>query len=187
MSDQDYGTTGNKPVSLKQAPQTAVDEDQLEREAIQQEGRSSSEPVEPETFIDWAPDFLPAIDPPIRYLVNELLPERVIALFHGEPRTRKSWTVADIAVALATGTPVFGLDRFAVSAPVRILYSSQEDSAFLVRPRFKALLRGRGIETAVRRSRGLDIAAACGQLRTERLGRRRLPTASDENGQVDVA
>lgn len=47
-------------------------------------------------------------------------------------------------------------------------------------------LRGRGIEAAIRRSRGLDIAAACGQLRTERLGRR-LPIAADEHGQVEIA
>lgn len=52
---------------------------------------------------------------------------------------------------------------------------------------FATALRARGVETAVRRSRGLDIAAACGQLRTERLGRRRLPVSADEHGQVDVA
>ena len=51
---------------------------------------------------------------------------------------------------------------------------------------FARALRARGIETAVRRSRGLDIAAACGQLRTERLGRR-LPIASEQNGEVEVA
>jgi 23S rRNA (adenine2503-C2)-methyltransferase len=51
---------------------------------------------------------------------------------------------------------------------------------------FARALRSRGIETAVRRSRGLDIAAACGQLRTERLGRR-LPIASEQNGEVEVA
>jgi 23S rRNA (adenine2503-C2)-methyltransferase len=51
---------------------------------------------------------------------------------------------------------------------------------------FARALRARGVETAVRRSRGLDIAAACGQLRTERLGRR-LPVAPDEQGQVHVA
>ena len=51
---------------------------------------------------------------------------------------------------------------------------------------FARALRARGVETAVRRSRGLDIAAACGQLRTERLGRR-LPVEAHENGQVHVA
>ncbi|MES2525425.1 MAG: 23S rRNA (adenine(2503)-C(2))-methyltransferase RlmN [Gemmatimonadota bacterium] len=51
---------------------------------------------------------------------------------------------------------------------------------------FARALRTRGIETAVRRSRGLDIAAACGQLRTERLGRR-LPIATHDDREVDVA
>ena len=50
---------------------------------------------------------------------------------------------------------------------------------------FAHALRSRGVEVATRRSRGLDIAAACGQLRTERLGRR-LPVESQENGDVDV-
>lgn len=52
--------------------------------------------------------------------------------------------------------------------------------------RFANILRARGIEVAVRRSRGLDIAAACGQLRTERLGRRN-PVAAQQDRDVDVA
>jgi 23S rRNA (adenine2503-C2)-methyltransferase len=51
---------------------------------------------------------------------------------------------------------------------------------------FARTLRARGVETAVRRSRGLDIAAACGQLRTERLGRR-LPVSPDVDRQIDEA
>ena len=50
---------------------------------------------------------------------------------------------------------------------------------------FAHVLRSRGVEVATRRSRGLDIAAACGQLRTERLGRR-LPVEPQENGDVNV-
>jgi len=38
--------------------------------------------------------------------------------------------------------------------------------------RFTTELRRAGVEVAVRKSRGLDIAAACGQLRVERLRRR---------------
>jgi 23S rRNA (adenine2503-C2)-methyltransferase len=51
---------------------------------------------------------------------------------------------------------------------------------------FARTLRARGVETAVRKSRGLDIAAACGQLRTERLGRR-LPVTTDHDSEVEVA
>jgi 23S rRNA (adenine2503-C2)-methyltransferase len=52
--------------------------------------------------------------------------------------------------------------------------------------RFARLLRDRDVEVAVRKSRGMDIAAACGQLRVERLGRRS-PRAPEEHGDVQVA
>ena len=51
---------------------------------------------------------------------------------------------------------------------------------------FARELRSQGVEVATRKSRGLDIAAACGQLRVERLGRRR-PIPADEHGDVQVA
>jgi 23S rRNA (adenine2503-C2)-methyltransferase len=51
---------------------------------------------------------------------------------------------------------------------------------------FARRLRTHGVEVAIRKSRGVDIAAACGQLRVERLGRRR-PVAADEDGQVEEA
>ncbi len=52
--------------------------------------------------------------------------------------------------------------------------------------RFARLLRDRGVEVAVRKSRGMDIAAACGQLRVERMGRR-APRAPEQHGDVQVA
>ena len=51
---------------------------------------------------------------------------------------------------------------------------------------FARELRANGVEVAVRKSRGIDIAAACGQLRVERLGRR-APRRTDEHGDVQVA
>lgn len=51
--------------------------------------------------------------------------------------------------------------------------------------RFARLVRAAGVEVAVRRSRGTDIAAACGQLRVERLGRR-APRPADEHREVQV-
>jgi 23S rRNA (adenine2503-C2)-methyltransferase len=53
--------------------------------------------------------------------------------------------------------------------------------------RFARLVRGAGggIEVAIRKSRGTDISAACGQLRVERLGRRP-PQRADEHGHVHV-
>jgi 23S rRNA (adenine2503-C2)-methyltransferase len=52
--------------------------------------------------------------------------------------------------------------------------------------RFARDIRKRGVEVAIRKSRGMDIAAACGQLRVERLGRRP-PGASKEHGNVQIA
>jgi 23S rRNA (adenine2503-C2)-methyltransferase len=52
--------------------------------------------------------------------------------------------------------------------------------------RFADAVRAEGVEVAVRRSRGVDIAAACGQLRVERLGRR-APRPADEHREVQVA
>lgn len=51
---------------------------------------------------------------------------------------------------------------------------------------FAAQLRRHGVEAAIRKSRGKDIAAACGQLRVKRL-RRRPPAAAEEHGDVHVA
>lgn len=47
-------------------------------------------------------------------------------------------------------------------------------------------LRRDGVEVAIRKSRGVDIAAACGQLRVERLGRRP-PRGADQHGDIQVA
>ena len=51
---------------------------------------------------------------------------------------------------------------------------------------FARQLRSAGVEVAVRRSRGTDIAAACGQLRVERLGRRN-PVRTEEHGNIQTA
>jgi 23S rRNA (adenine2503-C2)-methyltransferase len=52
--------------------------------------------------------------------------------------------------------------------------------------KFANELRANGVEVAVRKSRGIDIAAACGQLRVERLGRR-APRGANDNGDIQVA
>ena len=52
--------------------------------------------------------------------------------------------------------------------------------------RFAGWLRREGVEVAVRKSRGTDIAAACGQLRAERL-RRRPPRDAEHHRDVHVA
>jgi len=51
---------------------------------------------------------------------------------------------------------------------------------------FARELRDADVEVAVRKSRGVDIAAACGQLRVERLGRR-TPRRPEHDGDIQVA
>lgn len=51
---------------------------------------------------------------------------------------------------------------------------------------FARTLRGMRLQTAIRKSRGMDIAAACGQLRVER-ERRRPPVMADADRHVQVA
>ena len=49
---------------------------------------------------------------------------------------------------------------------------------------FSAALRALGVEVAIRKSRGMDIAAACGQLRVERSAPRR-PVPSDQDREIE--
>jgi 23S rRNA (adenine2503-C2)-methyltransferase len=51
---------------------------------------------------------------------------------------------------------------------------------------FAGEMRAAGVEVAIRKSRGTDIAAACGQLRVERLGRG-VPVGANEHGDVGIA
>jgi 23S rRNA (adenine2503-C2)-methyltransferase len=51
---------------------------------------------------------------------------------------------------------------------------------------FARRLRAAGVEVAIRKSRGMDIAAACGQLRVER-SRRRPPVRPEDDGNIQVA
>jgi 23S rRNA (adenine2503-C2)-methyltransferase len=51
---------------------------------------------------------------------------------------------------------------------------------------FARRLKAADVEVAVRKSRGMDIAAACGQLRVERQ-RRRAPIGTEDDGHIQVA
>jgi len=96
--------------------------------------------------IRFAPEFLSEADSTQRFLVNELVPAAVLCLWHGEPRVKKSWAALDTAIAVVTGTPAFGLERFFVPESVPVLYLSQEDPQQIVRRRARQLLKGRKVE-----------------------------------------
>jgi AAA domain len=87
--------------------------------------------------------FLAGHDEPDRYLIPELLPESVIMLPHGEPRSRKSLYAFELALSAATGTAPFGLARFKPVMAVPVLYVMEEDPRGLTRTRLRALVRQR--------------------------------------------
>ena len=133
---------GNHP------PPVLEDEEFLrrEREAIMSEAAPAPAESKAEIeYIEFAPEFLAVTDPPIEYLISDLLPQAVLSMVHGCPRVLKTWAELEQAIALSTGTPAFGLERFAIPQAVPVLYSSQEDAAREVRARAKAILKGRGI------------------------------------------
>jgi 23S rRNA (adenine2503-C2)-methyltransferase len=66
-----------------------------------------------------------------------------------------------------------GAGDFRATSPARIAAFARE-------------VRNAGVEVAIRKSRGMDIAAACGQLRVERQ-RRRAPVGAEDDGNVQVA
>jgi hypothetical protein len=76
-------------------------------------------------------------------LIEGLLPGDGIALLHGQPRDGKSFVALEMLVALATGSPAFGLLR--VPRAIAAWYLAEEDSPARVRQRIQALLRGRGV------------------------------------------
>jgi hypothetical protein len=116
----------------------------------------------PGHYIETAAAFIAEDDPPLEFVIPELLPVGVIMLMHGDPRARKSLAALELALAAATGTPAFSLRRFTPTAAVTVLYVQEEDPRPLTRPRLRALIRARcgeapdTLHVAVRRGVDLD-------------------------------
>jgi RecA-family ATPase len=70
-----------------------------------------------------------------------VLPQHGKCILAGEPKSNKSWVVMNMAVALATGTPVFnakyksGMPVLPVTEAVRVLYCEQEMGQYGTRRR----------------------------------------------------
>src|SRR5262249_47267453 len=80
--------------------------------------------VAPKSIFEPLPSFLDrvgALSPP-GMLVENLIPEDGITLFHGQPRDGKSFAALEILLALATGTPAFGLYRLDVPEAIPVVY-----------------------------------------------------------------
>ena len=99
-----------------------------------------------------------------RWLVDELFASAAVGLLGGPPKAFKTWVAAELALAVAAGTPAFG--RFAVPVPGPVLFFGAEDSPPDLRSRFDHIARWRGVDLAKVPLFLLDIA----QLRLDDAG-----------------
>jgi hypothetical protein len=78
-----------------------------------------------------------------RWLVDRMFARSSVALLGGPPKAFKTWLAAELALAVAAGSPAFG--RFAVPEPGPVLFFGAEDSPADLRTRFDGIARGRGV------------------------------------------
>ena len=171
-----------EPSSFEPLPDSAVESLEWAQERLAE--REAIQAVEAlELLVDFAPYFLSVEDPPVEYIIPELIPKGAQTCWHGAPRTMKTLGACrelapskqesttyepslvckllilgcrllipdrllaslESGIAAATGTPAFGMERFRPRRSYRVLFSSQEDTASIVRLRARKLLSARGI------------------------------------------
>lgn len=77
-----------------------------------------------------------------QWLVESLWLDQGVGILGGAPKTCKTWLAAEVAVAVASGTPALG--RFVVPAPGPALLFCAEDSPAALRRRIESLVAARG-------------------------------------------
>lgn len=144
--------------AIRKGQETAVD--------LYAEATTTAEPDGLTPYLEPLAAFLAEEDPPQSVIFPELLPSGVIALLHGEPRARKSLAAFELALAAATGSAPFGIERFVPAAPIPVLYIQEEDPRNLTRPRLRRLVAERcgadpptTMHVSVRRGVDLDDPA----------------------------
>jgi hypothetical protein len=91
-----------------------------------------------------------------RWLVDQLFARSSVGLLGGPAKAFKTWVAADLALAVATGTPAFG--RFAVPDPGPVLFFGAEDPPPDLRLRFDGIAAARGLDLAKAPLLLLDVA-----------------------------
>lgn len=94
-----------------------------------------------------APDFLHRVNelPPPGWLINELIPDEGIVVWHGRPRSMKSLCATDVHLCLTTDQEALHNGRFACAqGPQVVLYLTEEDSERLFAFRLNLLRNGYG-------------------------------------------
>jgi len=105
-------------------------------------GKVATEPRK--LLVQGGGDFLAHDDPdPVAY-IDDILSDEGGGWLAGEEKLGKSWYMAEECVCLAFAFPVCG--RFAVAQRRRVLVLEEEDSPRRLRRRFRALLRGHGLD-----------------------------------------
>lgn len=79
-----------------------------------------------------------------RWLVEDLFAAASVGLIGGPPKAFKTWVAAELALAVAAGTPAFG--RFATPDPGPVLFFGAEDPPPDLRTRFEGIARARGLD-----------------------------------------
>lgn len=127
-----------RPVRVEAGP--GLDPDPDAPDAEREPGRSRP-------MVETAADFMARVAdmPPPRPLFGQLWTFDTSLLLHGQPRTHKTGTFQEIAVAGALGEPPFGLERFRPERPLTIWYIGGEDSERPTLARLRGNLAGRGL------------------------------------------
>ena len=109
--------------------------DQLDHARRKEKSLARQAQGEPEDTDDLLMDTIP----PHRPIVENLLYEGML-LFGGKSKRGKSWLMLDLAVSVATGTPVWG--HFAVPERQPVLYISLEDGRGRIKQRLEYIRPG---------------------------------------------
>lgn len=115
---------------------------------VDRDARLGTRLREPDELDGWQPEpwstFRDASAAPQRYLVDELWPEEALGFISAPPKAGKTWLALALAIAVATGRPLFGSYR--VPEPRPVLYIALEGHRNALRARIGALARGIGID-----------------------------------------
>lgn len=132
---------------------TAIDKylgrgDHLRRLSIEAARAVAERPAEaleggalPEGAPMWATDLASVHIPRPRWLIDGIWTRGGCGFISGAPKSYKSWLALDLAVAVATGTPMLGVHR--VTAPGPVLYLQEEDSLATAVDRLDQIVDGR--------------------------------------------
>ena len=99
----------------------------------------AARPVDAVPVPEYGDDLLADTIPPPRPIVEDLLHEGML-LFGGKSKRGKSWLMLDLALAVATGSPVW--QHFPTFEPQPVLYLALEDGRGRIQRRLRAIQPG---------------------------------------------